>query len=489
MKRVSILLVAMSAAANAQSAGVTVRGLAYDSLHGRPLPGAFIGIAGLGVTAVSDSSGRFTLAAVPPGSHRIVMQHDVLDAIGISAAGARATVTDGRQEVVVAVPSFATLWRAACGSNPPGADTGFVFGSVLRGNQLAPNAVVAASWIDLVQDSTRAVRQKQKVLESDADSTGNYALCGVPTTTGISVRPSVGNAFGNWHDVAPLDRERIARRDLTIVSVADATAAAKGATFIGRVLTDSSRQPLRDAEVLLPEIGLKAMTNQRGEFRINDILPGTHAVQVRKLGYAFIDARVDFQSGELTDRTMVLERITVLDSVTVRGAAADESMRVFEEHRKIGLGKFLTRADLEKHHNRRVGEIVAQFPAAHLVNGAQGQGWLLGNRRGVKSAWGKDCDPRQEDLHNGTVSKPPCPSACYPRVYLDGVNISYAEVPNLNRYTAQELEAIEFYAGGAQLPAEYNTLNSVCGVLVLHRRRFDNKEKPPPFSEALSSAH
>ena len=210
------MLLGVVATASAQAPTVAVRGLAFDSLHGRPLSGAFVGIAGTGLSAVSDAQGNFNFAAVPPGTHRIVMQHDVLDAIGLTAAGTRANITDGKEVVVVAVPSFATLWRAACGSPPPGIDTGFVFGTVTRGGRSVPKAVVSVSWLDLYQDSAKVVRQKQKVMEVDADSLGNYAACGVPTTTGLSARAASDPIYGVWIDIAPMDRERIARRDLSL---------------------------------------------------------------------------------------------------------------------------------------------------------------------------------------------------------------------------------------------------------------------------------
>ena len=216
MKRTLLLMLAASSA----TAQIPLRGLAYDSLHGRPLSGAFIGIAGMNVTAVSDSAGRFVLPSVPRGTHQVVMQHDVLDAIGLSAAGARAVVNNERDSIIVAVPSFETLWRAACGRDAPaGADSGFVFGTVLRGGQPTPGATVAVSWLDLSIDSTKAVRQKQKIMEVDADSSGNFSLCGVPTTTGLSLRANSGTTYGVWTDVPPLDKERIARRDLTIITL------------------------------------------------------------------------------------------------------------------------------------------------------------------------------------------------------------------------------------------------------------------------------
>jgi hypothetical protein len=47
------------------------------------------------------------------------------------------------------------------------------------------------------------------------------------------------------------------------------------------------------------------------------------------------------------------------------------------------------------------------------------------------------------------------------------------------------IEAIEFYATGAETPMKYASLNSECGVLVIHTLRFHPKDttsaspKPP----------
>src|SRR4051812_36406591 len=92
---------------------VRVRGVAWDSLHGVPLRDALVAIAGTSRTAFSDATGNFTIDSVAPGSYRFVMQHDVLDSIGMSGVTARATVSDGALPVMIFVPSFETLWKAA----------------------------------------------------------------------------------------------------------------------------------------------------------------------------------------------------------------------------------------------------------------------------------------------------------------------------------------------------------------------------------------
>jgi hypothetical protein len=473
------------AVASTAHAQVAVRGVAYDSLHGRPLAGAFVGIAGTSVSAVSDSAGRFVLLNVSKGTHRVVMQHDVLDAIGLSAAGARAVVTGARDSVIIAVPSFATLFKAACGRTAPeSTDSGFVFGTVLRGGRPVPAAIVVASWLDLYKDSTGTVRQKQKTMEIDADSTGTFALCGVPTTTGLSVRAAIGNSNGVWVDVAPLNRERIARQDLSIVSISTMRFdVPQAAVFAGRVRLDSTELSIADAEVYLTDLGLGAMTNERGEFRIAGVSPGQHVVQVRKIGYSFSPQAIHLAAGEVTDRTLVLSRIAALDSVRVKASAYspnDEAMRLFEENRRLGLGKFFTRADLEKARARPMVDILGGLPGTK-PRATGSLGYILSNR-GLKSM--TECSPMLQDdpdavakstipsRRGGTTTPRPCTEACFPHVFLDGTDVSPREVPNINRFNPDQLEAIEYYAGGAQVPPEYNRLNSsYCGVIVLHTRR------------------
>jgi hypothetical protein len=171
MKSVALTAVLCLPATLAAQA-VTIRGIAFDSLHNRPLAAAFVSIEGSDKTAFSDSTGAFVITGVKPGNLRLLMQHEELDHLGIPAAGARVVVTDGKQPVAVAVPSFGTLWKAACGTPPPTSpDSGLVFGTlILPEGAKRSAATVTASWIDLAIDTAKTVKQKQMNLEVDADS-------------------------------------------------------------------------------------------------------------------------------------------------------------------------------------------------------------------------------------------------------------------------------------------------------------------------------
>lgn len=109
--RVAACVLAAQAAA-AQSTLVSVHGTAYDSLRNTPLDGAIVSVTGTGRTTVADHRGRFQLDSVPPGAHTFVMNHDALDSLGLPAVSSRVTVTDGRDDIQLAIPAFATFWKA-----------------------------------------------------------------------------------------------------------------------------------------------------------------------------------------------------------------------------------------------------------------------------------------------------------------------------------------------------------------------------------------
>ena len=77
-----VLVVALAAPASAQSdqpssaipGGVpmgTVAGVVTDAETGRPVVGAGVVIPALGIGAVTDREGRYTIAEVPPGEHAV----------------------------------------------------------------------------------------------------------------------------------------------------------------------------------------------------------------------------------------------------------------------------------------------------------------------------------------------------------------------------------------------------------------------------------
>src|SRR5437773_5725736 len=93
---------------------VTIHGVAYDSLNGAPLGGAFIKSSAGSQTATTDARGRFAIDVPVPGTHTFTMLHEALDSVGLSGVSTRASFKDGYEIVQLSVPSFATLCRIEC---------------------------------------------------------------------------------------------------------------------------------------------------------------------------------------------------------------------------------------------------------------------------------------------------------------------------------------------------------------------------------------
>src|SRR3954468_13787930 len=189
------------ASATALQAQVTVTGTVYDSLHARPLSGAMVGVAGSTLSAMTDDKGHFSISNVPKGQRRFVAQHDAIDALGMSGITANANVDDGKDPVRLVVPSFGKLWSLACGRAAP-SDSGFVFGTIRPGAKRFSKATVAVSWVDLVSRGA-AVAQNQKMLEVDTDSTGGFAICGVPLENAMTIKAVADSVESGTFDVDP----------------------------------------------------------------------------------------------------------------------------------------------------------------------------------------------------------------------------------------------------------------------------------------------
>jgi len=433
------LAVAASLSATAVQAQVTVSGTVYDSLHSRPLAGAMVGVVGTSLSAMTDDRGRFTIANVPAGQRRFVAQHDVIDALGLSGITANANVTDGKDPVRLTVPSFDKLWSFACG-RPASSDSGFIFGSVRRGAKPFKKATVAVSWVDLVSRGV-AVAQNQKMLEVDTDSTGEYAICGVPLENPLTIKAIADSAESGTFDIDPIQADRVMRRDLKIT-------AKKGVLVTGRVVVDSANAPLVQADVVIEDLNQTVKTNDRGEFGFEGVPAGSHVFRVRRVGFAEQSARIDVEDDDVRAPDIVVSKVTKLDStvVTAKAIPHDQAMEIFETTRKLGLGKFMTRLALDSLQGRPLTDVIGQWNGLQVIRTRDGH-YLLLSKRGQQSAMGGSC--RVATFVNGVIDR----------------NF------DLSDFQPDQIEAIAYYPGGASVPKEYSILNTNCGVLTVITRR------------------
>jgi hypothetical protein len=421
--------------ARAQRGMVPVHGVVFDSLRGQPIRNAFVSIAGNSQVITTDSRGRFQFDSVEPGLHRFTAQHPVLDSIGFSGLSAHPTITDGRAEVQLSVPSFNTLWSIACGKGSAPKDSGIVYGTIRNVRDSAPvaNANVELSWTDLVLDKTRRVIQRRWRIETRSNASGGYAVCGVAPELGLRIQASADSSESGAVDLPPF-ATRVQRRDLLIASSA-ADSSARGA--ITGVVTDRSGGPLADARIVMDQAPA-VRSDADGRFTLPSVPAGTRQIEVFAIGAAPVLEIADVAPGKTTTVAVTLERVLELDPVrTTAGRSLRVAAMEFDDRRRRGFGYTRDSIDFLRYDQflnvlRDVPSLTVQYGSSSLMlSFPDGQG------------------------HN-----------CAPDVLIDGARAGFG---NLIDLSPKEVGALEVYPRAAHIPAKFVPpgIQPQCGMILV----------------------
>lgn len=232
----------------------------------------------------------------------------------------------------------------------------------------------------------------------------------------------------------------------------------------GTVLSEGDRAVV-GAEVKVEALGLTLLTDANGGFELS-APAGVLTLVVRAVGYepailtlvASADRANDFVI-DLTPRPQILDSVTT----TAEAPLPRGRMRAFEERRRVGMGRFLTREELAERENSRLSDVLRTTGIPLMRRPTPcGGGFAVASGRG-----------------SGTIVKlprcggRPMPTACYMAVYLDGVRIwalGQQDPTNIDSFSPRELEGVEIYRGSARAPAQYSGLDHACGVILLWTR-------------------
>ncbi|MGE5732901.1 MAG: carboxypeptidase regulatory-like domain-containing protein, partial [Gemmatimonas sp.] len=469
---------------------LVLSGVVIDSASGAGIAGARVRLAGTALEATSDARGRFALSGVIPGRYQVEVHTPSLDSANTSRT-VWLSFTDAGARVELRVPNAQQLAAAICGAarGQLAAGTGIVVGRArLRGESSAPrNLSVVAEWSATTRRANDTSSTLTRRLEVHGTADGSFRLCGVPLNTVLTLRATADSAeTAEPGSVRIAPSAYLASAELTLDSSAQLES--RGAVFTGIVVADSTRAPIAGAEVSLPDLGKSVMTDARGAFRLAGIPAGEQRVVVRRLGYGAADARVAFQNNETVERRVVLGRAVILEPVTVSASPFERAMASFDDNKRVGLGHFMTRADIAKYDGMKLSGVLAQIPGVELVEGRGAGAWVT-SRRAPRPL----CPP-------GQVGTPDAPTvagrclmshgyyipyrdeadrgvkiACYAQVWLDGALVNGIKEPtepfDINEIAPERIEAMEFYTGSAETPLKYSRMGSACGVLVLWTRR------------------
>lgn len=447
---------------------LVLAGSVRDSLSNRPVANARVRLAGTSLSELTNSGGRFAISGVLPGEYTLDVRTPSLDSVNVIHRSSL-MFTDTNAQVQIRVPNAGIVANALCGTSPR-SNRGIIIGDVVvEGDSTSgakPGAVSRQATVSAIWRVPNGAGQSEHWLDTRTNDSGAFRLCNVPVNTPIVLQAIAPQTRGRT--LLPLTippNGRFIRAPLRLQRESNAPGMA---VFTGLVVADSTRRPVAGAEVKLPGLGVSATTNEDGTFRLNEVPAGKQQVLVRHIGHGALTTTIEFPAGQVVSRRLVLDRVAVLDPFVVSATAIERGMMAaFEEHRHIGLGHFLTSAELRPMEGRTTGAVLANFPGIAFVRGNTGQQWVVSSRpRGDRAAHRIGA----EDRFKGAPER-----ACFAQVYLDRMLVYSArdEEPlfDVNSIAPAQIEAIEYYSGPAETPPEYSRLESTCGVLVIWTRR------------------
>ncbi|MEO8620303.1 MAG: carboxypeptidase regulatory-like domain-containing protein [bacterium] len=436
---------------------LVLSGVVSDSLSGRAVTGARVALLGTALKGVTDAEGRFAIAGVLPGEYAVEVRTASLDAVGAVHQSAL-LFTDGIEPLRVRVPVAQQVMELLCPARRT-LQEGFVVGSVtLRGDTVPQkNVKVFAAWTEFGYDVAPTGGKPNRSAAARTDSAGRFRLCGIPLGKAFTVSVTDDNLAGEPLTIQVADG-LLGRADLVVDRVL-----ANGATFTGTVLTDSTREPIANVDVVLPDLSRSERTNERGQFRFIRIPEGTQRVTARRVGYGPLDTQIAIVANQTLDRRIYLSRVVTLDSV--KTVATRERFGIglagFEERRRLGFGKFLGTEMLRKNEHRRLPDVLRALSGVSIYTPPQCKG------RGCESP------PLNMQIAYNTKER------CYFQVILDGVVVakggnsppSWQREFDLNAELLSTIEAIEVYRGFGEVPLGYGSANTKCGVILLWSRK------------------
>ncbi len=470
MKAREIVTALVIALVSRSTAAQTIRGTIVDSASGKGITHARVSVSGTALQATTDSLGRFTIAGAPSGEQTLAIHTPSLDSLN---AGYSAPVTvGGTTNVAVRVPSALQIAATACGI---GYGTGGILLGKLRvdGDSSASlSGTVSAEWgaSSSGTDATAAhAPGDSRWVSATADARGRFALCGVPLDTVLTLKALTDRASGQASNLRVPASARFARTEIVLHKELATTGILAG------LVTDSTNAPIGGVEVGLPDLSKTTLTNEQGAFALRDVPPGVQHVLARRVGYGPVEAQIAIEAGRTVERRIRMVRATKLDSVVVTEKVVDHQLDDFEVNKKLGLGHFLTRAELAPQEGRSTGAVMTTLPGIKVF--AIGPYAWVGSGRHNATSFGRGM---VAGIDKSDEAKRAPHWDCYALVYVDDhlefagrkFNGTWEPLFDINSIPVAEIEAIEYYASAAETPTKYSTLNSQCGVVVIHTIRY-----------------
>ena len=437
-----------------------LQGVAMDSLHGEPLVGALISVEGTARLAITDSLGRFLIDSIEPGSRRVLVDHPMLDTLGISLVTPAMTI--GANELtrtVIPVPTGEFLVNLFCPAARRALGPGALVGRVREpdSDSAAVGARVSLVWYDPdppgLPANLRVTKKPPRVREATVGADGTYRLCGLPDKYEGKLQAQRKDGGATAEVTVTQDGGLLALRSMSVaalptVAVKDSSGATvlqqpRGTARVFGKVVNRNGAPVAGARVGLMGTSAATLTRANGDFVLDSLPAGTQALVVRQIGYRPTELAVDLSSRTPARVTVQLGMFVPELSPVEVVSRRDEGLQkvgFLDRKRTSASGYFMGPDQLEKRNAMKFTDILRSTPGIR-VSEQNGQATVTSTRSAQS---------------NGCVT-----------MYVDGAQWQQLEPGDLDSFVQpNEVAAIEVYSG-ASVPPQFSQAGQSCAAVVV----------------------
>jgi hypothetical protein len=440
-----------------------LQGVAFDSVHGEALIGAMLQVEGTSRFAIADSLGRFLVDSIPPGMHRVLIDHPVLDTLGLGFVTSPLSFAANEvTHTVIALPSGDNLVAKFCTPARRSLGPGALVGRVREPDSdvAAEGARVSFVWYDPdppgLPMGLHPTKRQPRVREATVAADGTYRLCGLPEKFEGKLQAQRKDGGATAEVTVTQDGGLLALRSMSVAPLpAVATATTPGtpaaparrgtARVFGKVL-NSAGAPVPNARVGLVGTTATAVTRANGDFLLDSLPAGTQAIAVRQLGYQPTEQTVELSSRAPARVTVKLGKfVPVLSAVEVVSKRDEglQSVGFLDRKRNSTGGHFMEGDEIDRRHALQFTDLMRTMPGLRVQSaGGTNQTMLTSSR----STTGSGCVT----------------------IFIDGAKMEQLEPGDLDSFARpDETAAIEVYSSGGSMPPQFSTPGQDCSAVVI----------------------
>ncbi len=391
-----------------ESALASITGSVYDSVHMAPLQSAAVHVVGTTRMSFTNESGRYRIDSVPPGMHRVGVEHALLDSIGVTMVTDSFELHENDSKILdLAVPSSETLVAVSCPPARRALGPTAIIGRLLDADTDAPvqGSRVSFAWSEI--SITSGLRRVPRVMDATTGADGVFRVCGLPkdvegtlqaemkgiTTAEVPIRIEAtplriqGLRIGNAKTVAQVDSSvsKPGTSDKATGQRFSALNLQRGdAVLQGRVVF-ANGQPVVGARVDVRNAVSATLTKENGEFTLSELPPGTQTVIARQIGFAPVEVPVDLSTRATRTVTITMSKPAAQPLPTVEVKAEQDKgldNLGFISRQRIGNGYFVTGDDVMKRAPNVLTDVFRTIPLLRVTpGGAYGNEYIVEETR------------------------------------------------------------------------------------------------------------